>query len=103
MSAIRSWLDALLAGSLLVAATACYSTPRPECAFLCGEGGSCPDGYGCADDGWCKRDDVPATFDCVGATVDAQIADTAVSIDAETPDATIDSGGGDGDGDGDDD
>ena len=97
----RFWL-AVLVGSTLLATGSCYTTPKPECAFLCGEAESCPDGYSCAGDGWCKRDDVPTTFDCVGATVDAFVADTAVSIDAETFDAQIDSGG-DGDGDGDDD
>jgi hypothetical protein len=43
---------------------ACYSTPTPECAFLCGPSGECPDGYGCRNDGWCKRDGVPSDFQC---------------------------------------
>jgi hypothetical protein len=42
----------------------CYSTPTPDCAFLCGAGGSCPDEYFCASDGVCKRDGLANTFDC---------------------------------------
>ncbi len=97
----RIWLAAIILGSCFLSAS-CYTTPKPECAFLCGEADSCPDGYSCATDGWCKRDDVPSTFDCIGNTVDAFVADTAVSIDAPPDDAQIDAAG-DGDGDGDDD
>ena len=41
-------LGVLLAG--------CYETPKPACAFLCGSGGECPDGYQCStDDNRCHR------------------------------------------------
>jgi hypothetical protein len=76
----------------------CYSTPNPECAFLCGEADSCPDNYSCATDGWCKRNDITPDYDCMGTTVDAPVVDTTPLIDAPTIDAA-----GDGDGDGDDD
>jgi hypothetical protein len=33
----------------------CYQTPRPACAFLCGEDGACPDGYECGGDNRCHR------------------------------------------------
>ena len=49
----------LLLATLSLAAVAltsgCYDTPKPTCAFLCGDDGACPDGYSCAGDGWCKR------------------------------------------------
>lgn len=94
----------LLAG---LALPACYDTPTPACAFLCGQGGACPDGYTCRADSWCRREDVPddtvcappsdasptaadaapgdaSTFDA--APLDAALFDAATS-DAATPDA----------------
>jgi len=38
-----------LAGTIVVA---CYDVPKPDCGFVCGPGGACPDAYTCAaDDG----------------------------------------------------
>ena len=65
----------LLALAALVTATGCYDAPRPNCAFLCTGNTACPDGYTCAADGWCKRDDVAPTFACETVTVDAAVAD----------------------------
>lgn len=56
----------------------CYDTPRPDCAFTCGQDGACPAGYVCATDGWCKRADLPDDQVCEGA---------APLPDAATPDA----------------
>ena len=41
-----------LLGSLVLALTGCYETPRPNCAFACGPAPdfACPDGYACQDD-----------------------------------------------------
>ena len=58
----------LVAGPL----SACYETPRPECAFQCGPTGTCPDGYACRADGWCKREGVPSDFDCGELEADAE-------------------------------
>ncbi|HUH05810.1 MAG TPA: hypothetical protein VML75_27665 [Kofleriaceae bacterium] len=88
-----------------VGASGCFDRPKPECAFLCGEGDACPDGYACATDGWCKRVGVDPTFDCTGgpvadasvtdgqpadAAVDASVIDAPPTPDASTPDATVD-------------
>ncbi|MBK9030400.1 MAG: choice-of-anchor D domain-containing protein [Myxococcales bacterium] len=80
---LRSLLFALVA---TVAATACYDTPRPSCAFLCGTDSSCPGGYYCAGDGWCKLDGVAETFVCEAGSVDAAMADAAPDGDVDAPD-----------------
>ena len=70
----------------------CFKTPTPDCAFLCGAGGSCPDNYFCAEDGVCKRDGLANTFDCgfvappdAGPPVDAppNVADAGVDAAAD--------------------
>jgi hypothetical protein len=71
----------LLTVGLVALAGGCFEAPQPPCAFLCGEGNVCPDGYACAPDGWCKRDDVAPNFSCGAAPSDAAVID-AVSIDA---------------------
>jgi hypothetical protein len=83
----------LLASTLAILAAGCFSKPKPECAFLCGEGGACPDDYRCAPDGWCKLDSVADTFDCGELPADA----SPPPDEAPTPDAGLD-GGGDGGG-----
>jgi hypothetical protein len=84
----RGALAALAAVVLFGAGVAggCFDRPLPECAFFCGPGGECPDGYGCAADGWCKRQDVDPAFECPNAPVDAAVAD-APSADAPEADA----------------
>ena len=63
--------------------SACYETPRPECAFLCGPEEGCPEGYSC-DEGWCKLDTAPEALECGDPLLDASTDDEA---DAATPDA----------------
>jgi len=75
----------------------CFKTPQPDCAFLCGAGGSCPTDYFCAEDGVCKRDGIANTFDCgFVAPPDAGIpVDAPIGIDAAPdapPDAAPDAG-----------
>lgn len=69
-------------------AAGCFEAPKPNCAFLCGTDSSCPGGYTCAADGWCKRADLPATFACETG-LDAAVADAA-DPDAEVDAADID-------------
>jgi hypothetical protein len=52
----------LVAGSVMI--HGCFDRPRPACAFWCGEDSACPDGYRCASDQWCKREDVADGFEC---------------------------------------
>ena len=76
-----------LAGAII---TACYEIPRPACGFLCGPGGACPDGYRCAADMYCHRNDTQADLVCTrpdaALPADATGADVAAGEDA-TPDA----------------
>jgi hypothetical protein len=90
-----------VAFALLAAAgaiiTSCYDIPRPACGFVCGPGGKCPDGYGCASDHYCHRDGTPESLVC--RSPDAALpadaapdeladADGAAALDAgEGPDA----------------
>lgn len=80
------------------AASGCFSTPTPNCAYLCGTEGQCPDGYFCATDGACKREGLVDGFDCgfrappdAGLPIDAAPADAAIdaALDAAL-DAAID-------------
>ena len=59
-----STIARLVAALALLCAAGCFKTPTPDCAFLGGAGGSCPDNYFCAGDGVCKRDGLPDTLDC---------------------------------------
>lgn len=43
---------------------ACYSAPAPDCGFICGASGACPEGYTCNSDNVCRRDDAPASVTC---------------------------------------
>ncbi len=79
---------ATLALTFIVLATGCYETPRPECAFICGDNGACPADYSCRADNWCKRSDVQDTFVCDTRAVDAATSiDAAIGADAATTDA----------------
>jgi hypothetical protein len=66
----------ILAFCLSWAAAACYQTPQPDCGFVCGPAGQCPDGYQCASDNRCHREGTPASLMC--ATPDAPPRDVAV-------------------------
>jgi hypothetical protein len=75
---------ALVAG-LGLALAACYKTPSPDCAFLCGADGACPSGYGCASDGVCKRTDLPDDHVCesdLRAPIDASPGQADAGVDA---------------------
>lgn len=86
---------------LLAVVAGCYQTPSPPCAFLCGTGGACPDGYSCStDDNRCHlvesggglaacTDQLPADASHIDAMIDATPID-AMPIDAMTIDAAPD-------------
>jgi hypothetical protein len=82
---------ALLALAVL---SACYTTPKPNCAFRCGPGGECPAEYVCVPgDGICHLVVAGATAECpAGPAVDAppEVPDAAVvTPDAPVPDAPV--------------
>jgi hypothetical protein len=87
-SGVARALLVVLAGAIGVA---CYEVPAPDCGFLCGPNGACPDDYMCADDHHCHRIGAPADLVCStpDAAPDAGI-DAAIdaAIDA-TPDAML--------------
>jgi len=53
----------------LVAAIAlglsCYSVPEPDCGFVCGAGGACPEDYLCGSDSICRRIGAPMSTVCM--------------------------------------
>lgn len=71
---------ASVAAALGLGLAGCFKTPKPECAFRCGEEGACPSDYSCASDGWCKRADLPDSHTCEAPPDD----------DAGTSDAAVD-------------
>jgi hypothetical protein len=95
---LRSLGVALGAALALVGAiiTACYEIPRPACGFLCGPGSACPDGYRCAADMYCHRNDTPSDLTCTrpdaALPADATSADAAASADATADAAASDAG-----------
>ena len=54
-------LAVVLAGAIIVA---CYEIPKPDCGFLCGPGGACPEGYTCGDNQRCRRVGAPTPLVC---------------------------------------
>ena len=83
------------------ALVACFQQPKPECAFFCAvEDQACPQGYACAPDGICKRDDVAPDFVCQNISredaaqpaIDAPPGgdgDAAAPVDGAAPDAAV--------------
>jgi hypothetical protein len=58
----------VLAG--LSGVTACYSPVQPDCGFICGPGGACPDNYSCNGNGQCQRNGTaPSACDVVDSGV----------------------------------
>lgn len=43
---------------------ACYSPPKPDCGFVCGPGGACPEQYHCAIDNHCHLDGTSDSMRC---------------------------------------
>lgn len=80
-----------LCGAIIAA---CYEIPRPACGFLCGPADACPDGYSCAADMYCHRNDTPSDLMCTraDAPLPADANPDGASADA-TIDAPIDAGG----------
>lgn len=76
-----------LAGLAGVALGGCFDKPQPACAFWCGDDGACPDGYRCATDQWCKRDDVADGLACGPGPADAAAPDAPGAPDAAAADA----------------
>src|SRR6185503_1766136 len=50
----------------LALVVSCYKVPQPDCGFICGAGGSCPDNYTCGSDTICHRNGAPAGTVCAG-------------------------------------
>jgi hypothetical protein len=78
---------------------ACYETPKPNCAFLCGEGGACPEGYQCsAEDDRCHLVlpggglavcEMPLPPDAARADAPVDGAIDAPGLDAGPPDVSV--------------
>jgi hypothetical protein len=95
---MRGWLLLACAAAL----AGCYDQPKPNCTFVCGEGGACPDDYQCGTDDLCHLV-LPggALAECgftipdgptdarVDAAIDAPMIDAApdAAPDASLPDA----------------
>jgi hypothetical protein len=66
---------AIRLGILLVAASACYSPYEPDCGFVCGTGGVCPDDYTCnSADNVCHLTGTSANKQCSNAPVEFDVA-----------------------------
>ena len=70
------------------AAPSCYNPKLPQCGFICGPGGACPEDYACASDNRCHLNGSPSDLVC-GPPLDAPIARPDAAIDAPI-DAPID-------------
>ena len=72
--------------------TACYKSPEPDCGFVCGPSGACPDDYRCATDNRCHRNGTPGSLVCgtdAGvAGVDAAMTDARGDADVTAPTVT---------------
>lgn len=97
----------LPACAFIALATACYSTPQPNCTFMCGPSLECPDNYVCSTNDnichlvsqgavlACEAPDGPSTPDSPVSTPDSPIVtpDSPTSMpDAppvETPDSPV--------------
>lgn len=73
-------LAGLVAGSAVL--HGCFDRPKPACAFWCGDDGSCPDGYRCATDQWCKRNDIFDDFECGPGPAPGDIDASPDDVDA---------------------
>lgn len=79
-----------------IALAACFDPPRPDVAFLCGEGASCPEGYECRTDGCCHLIGSPDS-ECPGSSTpdagsDAMPDATADAMDGDDASPAVDAG-----------
>lgn len=86
---------ALLVGLAVLVGPGCYDPPKPDCGFVCGPGGACPDDYTCAADNRCHRNGTPASLMCAtspDARPDTTSGDAGIDapIDAPGTDAALD-------------
>ena len=68
---------------------ACYSTPQPDCGFVCGPAGDCPTDYACAADNRCHRNGTPESLMCAPPDAAISMRDT-INFDSPGPDAPAD-------------
>jgi Bacterial Ig-like domain len=91
---MRRILGAAIVCAGVVAAIAlgisCYATPEPDCGFVCGSGGACPDDYACASDSICHRLGSPPSTVCTGdgGLADAALVSPTVTATSPTDGAT---------------
>jgi hypothetical protein len=74
----------------LVGPVACYSPPEPDCGFVCGSGGACPDDYTCASDNICHRNGSSPSLMCTSASVPFDVQSVTANGSHEV-DVTFDS------------
>ncbi|MDB4959104.1 MAG: hypothetical protein JWO36_6673 [Myxococcales bacterium] len=68
---------------------ACYKAPEPDCGFICGPSGACPEDYTCASDNVCHRNGAPAGMVCTrDGGIDARPIDAARDADTTAPTVT---------------
>ena len=86
----RLTLSALALGLALLS-VGCFDKPLPSCAFQCEPAApSCPDGYSCRADHWCKLESEADDYACGVDILDATPADSGPIVDASVADASID-------------
>lgn len=78
----------LLVAAATLAVAGCYKTPKPNCTFACGEGGSCPTDYACGTDDICHLMQGGGLAPCEQSFNDAAQADASTS-DAPAIDAPM--------------
>jgi hypothetical protein len=71
--------------ALSLAFAGCFNPDEPDCAFVCGPQGKCPENYTCQPDNYCHK--VGTTGPCVGFT-DASVPDIGMP-DLSMPDMSL--------------
>jgi hypothetical protein len=68
----------------------CYSVPEPDCGFVCGAGGACPEDYLCGSGSICRRIGAPMSTVCkldagpIDAAIVSPMVVSTVPIDGAT-------------------
>ena len=85
--------------SIWLGIDACYNPPKPECGFVCGPAGECPDDYHCDVDKRCHLIGTLTSLMCVDAgpppdtmhdaPIDAR-PDAPPDAHPDAPDASLD-------------